>query len=112
MIRDLVGEVNVVFWILDDHPAHRLVAPADRAKAKLAAGRQQHGPLDAKRLLVPEQPFIVAAAVVRVLVQVDDLLLIFSAKRLAGQGGGGDRGAGCGQKLPSVGERVHEKNQV
>ena len=95
VIRDLVCEVNVVFWILDDHPAHRLVATADCAEAKFSPGWQQHGPLDAHRLLVPEQPFIVAAAVVGVLVQIDDFLLILPAERLAGQGGSGDRGA-CG----------------
>ena len=106
MVGDLVREVDVVAGVFDGNPADGLVAAAVGGEPVQAAGRQQDGPPRAQSLLMAEQPLIVSAAVVGVLMQVDDLLFGFAAKRPAGQGGGGGCRGGGGQKV-TAGQRFH-----
>ena len=96
MVGDLVGEVDVVVWVFDDDLAHGLVAAAVGGESVQAASREQHGPLHAQRALVAKHAFVVSAAVIGVLMQVDDFLFGLAAKRLAGHGGGCGCSGGCG----------------
>ena len=109
MIGDLVGEVDVVARVFDNDFADGLISAAVGGESVQAAGRQQHGPIHTQRALVAQQPLVVTAAVVRVLMQIDDFLPGLADERLAGQGGDGERGGGRSQKL-AAGEGVHESS--